>query len=423
MSILFYFRSPLNFRRMKHILLAVFSLLATSTLFAQSVPQKMNYQAVARLSDGKVISEQTVILRIGIMSAEDMERPVYSEEHRSTTNEFGLFNLQIGTGSVIEGSMESIDWGSSAHYLRIHMDAENTGFFEEMGTSQLLTVPYAFYAERSGTSDDGNSRNDPDYWALRGNASTNSGVNFVGTTDAQDLVFKTNGTEAARFDTLGNLRLNGDRALKIGDFNALNMRGVRNIHIGEYAGGLSTGKENAFIGYRAGYSNTSGVKNTFIGSTTGRLNTIGNQNVFVGGRAGFVNTEGSRNSFLGYQSGRLNTNGEENTFVGRYAGVSNVSGSFNTYVGSGADGTTGLTNATALGAGAVVTQSNSVVLGNNANVGIGTSSPAAKLTITNGDVYINDITKGVIMKSLDGSCWRMTVSNAGGIVVTSITCP
>ncbi|MFT4982285.1 MAG: hypothetical protein ACI9UR_002155 [Bacteroidia bacterium] len=393
--------------------------------YAQA-PEMFNYQGVARNADGKVLSNQEISLRIGILSAVNMDRAVYAEEHATKTNNLGLFSIQIGNGEALEGEMIKVDWESSAHYVAIQLDADNSGNFLEMGTSQLLSVPYALYAKRSGTeqntSADAN-RSDPNDWTINGNTGTDDATNFVGTTDAQDLVFKTNSREAARFDTLGNLQLNGGRALKIGAFNALNMRGVRNIHIGEYAGGLSTGKENAFIGYRAGYSNTSGVKNTFIGSTTGRLNTIGNQNVFVGGRAGFENTEGSRNSFLGYQSGRLNTNGEENTFVGRYAGVSNVSGSFNTYVGSGADGTTGLTNATALGAGAVVTQSNSVVLGNNANVGIGTSSPAAKLTITNGDVYINDITKGVIMKSLDGSCWRMTVSNAGGIVVTSITCP
>jgi hypothetical protein len=228
----------------------------------------------------------------------------------------------------------------------------------------------------------------PTNWTLNGNFGTDANVNFIGTTDAQDLVFKTNNIEAARFETSGDLRLKPGKALKIGDHNAFNMDGVRNIHIGEIVGSLSTGKQNSFIGYRTGYSNLTGAKNTFIGTLSGRLNTIGNQNVFLGGRAGFFNTEGSRNSFLGYQAGRHNTVGEENTFVGRYAGENNLTGSFNTYVGSNSDGAPDITNATAIGSGASVTQSNSLVLGNNANVGIGTSAPVHTLDVV-GDASVS----------------------------------
>jgi hypothetical protein len=63
------------------------------------------------------------------------------------------------------------------------------------------------------------------------------------------------------------------------------------------------------------------------------------------------------------------------------------------------------------------------VIDEDGNMGIGTGTPAEKLTVTGGDVYITDVTKGVIMKSPDGSCWRMTVSDLGAAVFTSIPCP
>lgn len=59
----------------------------------------------------------------------------------------------------------------------------------------------------------------------------------------------------------------------------------------------------------------------------------------------------------------------------------------------------------------------------NGNVGIGTNDPKTKLQITSGDIYVDDPTKGIILKSPNGSCWRVTIDNAGNFVKTSITCP
>ena len=60
---------------------------------------------------------------------------------------------------------------------------------------------------------------------------------------------------------------------------------------------------------------------------------------------------------------------------------------------------------------------------NSGNIGVGTQSPSAKIQVTNGDVYIENVNKGVIMKSPNGQCWRMTVSNSGEPIFTSISCP
>ncbi|MBT28134.1 MAG: hypothetical protein CMO01_00630, partial [Thalassobius sp.] len=60
---------------------------------------------------------------------------------------------------------------------------------------------------------------------------------------------------------------------------------------------------------------------------------------------------------------------------------------------------------------------------NTGNVGIGTEQPKAKLEVTDGDVYINDVNKGIILKSPNGNCFRVTIDNNGEFVKTQIACP
>lgn len=56
-------------------------------------------------------------------------------------------------------------------------------------------------------------------------------------------------------------------------------------------------------------------------------------------------------------------------------------------------------------------------------IGIGTKEPNAKLQITDGDIYISDIEKGIIMKSPDGQCWRGVLYNSGNLNFMQVTCP
>jgi hypothetical protein len=106
------------------------------------------------------------------------------------------------------------------------------------------------------------------------------------------------------------------------------------------------------------------------------------------------------------------------------AGLSNTNESYNTFIGTGANGAVGIGDATAIGAGATVTQSNSLVLGNNADVGIGVSAPKARLDVRNGNIYLGTAGQGVILKSPDGAaCRLLTIDNSGAFVLTAIACP
>jgi hypothetical protein len=155
--------------------------------------------------------------------------------------------------------------------------------------------------------------------------------------------------------------------------------GNTSVFVGKSAGNGSTLSFNTFVGYRAGF-NSPGTTNSFFGSNTGEITTA-NENSFFGYESGVVNTSGMDNVFVGYRAGDANSTGLDNVFVGANAGFANSTGSNNTFVGNFTWGTDSLQNAAAIGANARVTQSNSLVLGSGASVGIGTSAPQQKLHV------------------------------------------
>jgi len=170
-----------------------------------------------------------------------------------------------------------------------------------------------------------------------------------------------------------------------------NTTGESNSFFGSYAGrSNTTGWDNIFVGYSTGSLNTEGYNNSFLGNYAGYSNTTGTYNSFLGNYAGYYNTTGWDNSFVGLIAGAYNTTGWDNSFFGYNAGLSNTTESNNSFIGAYSDGAGGVTNATAVGSKAKVTQSNSLVLGSingvngadaDTKVGIGTTTPDRKLQI------------------------------------------
>lgn len=135
--------------KIKHTTLCLFALLIGHLAFSQA-PQKLNYQAVARDASGNPLSGNTTVnLRFSIHDGTSGGAVVYQESQGATTNQFGLVTVQIGNGIVSLGTFSSINWGSAAKYLQVEMSI-NGGGYTDMGTSQLISVPYALYAESSG---------------------------------------------------------------------------------------------------------------------------------------------------------------------------------------------------------------------------------------------------------------------------------
>lgn len=147
----------------------------------------------------------------------------------------------------------------------------------------------------------------------------------------------------------------------------LNSLGNNNSFFGVGSGEANTfGGFNAFFGATSGAANLGGSRNTFIGVTAGRDNTGGSDNTFVGSVAGQRNLTGGDNTFLGAGAGVFNETGSSNVFIGKNTGQTNTTGGSNTIVGAFANvGAANLTNATAIGSGALVSSSNTLVLGRN----------------------------------------------------------
>ena len=117
------------------------------------VPQAFNYQAVARNSSGNLLASQTISIKITIHQSSASGTVVYSETHGSvTTNQFGLFTINIGEGTPVSGTFSGVTWSSGDYWLQVQMDPLGGSSYTDMGTAKLLTVPFAMYAANAGTS-------------------------------------------------------------------------------------------------------------------------------------------------------------------------------------------------------------------------------------------------------------------------------
>ena len=220
---------------------------------------------------------------------------------------------------------------------------------------------------------------------------------FAQVTDTGDEVGIGVSTPTHKLDVDGDVNLSVGSKLLINSRPVVSTVGTGNTFIGDLSGNaITTGSNNAFIGYKSGEVNTSGHSNAFIGFKAGENNTSGFSNAFIGQQAGRANLTGKTNVMIGRRAGFTSASGDDNVFIGHLAGDSNNGGSSNTYLGSGADGLPTLINSTAIGANASVTQDSSIVLGNGAKVGIGTSAPGYDLDVSGdmnftGTLYQNGV--------------------------------
>ena len=125
--------------------LSIFAAL-TLSVFAQA-PQKLSYQAVIRNNSGGLVTGHAVGMKISILQGSPSGTAVYVETHTTTTNANGLATVEIGGGSVVSGTFATINWGSGTYYLKTEADPAGGSSYTIVGTSQLLSVPYALFSK------------------------------------------------------------------------------------------------------------------------------------------------------------------------------------------------------------------------------------------------------------------------------------
>lgn len=124
--------------------------IALLTQLQAQAPQGFNYQATVRNSAGDLIVNTNVQFKFNIIQDLQTNAPQYSETHEALTDDLGHVDLIVGQGSATEGVFSELDWSLGSYYLEIELDTGNG--YVAMGTTQLLSVPYALYAENSGNT-------------------------------------------------------------------------------------------------------------------------------------------------------------------------------------------------------------------------------------------------------------------------------
>lgn len=125
-------------------------------LFALAqAPQSVCYQGGATDAEGTALANQDINIRASIVRGSANGIIEWSETHAPTTDEFGLFDINVGEGTRTGGQQQAfsdIDWGSGDYFLQIEMDASGGENYEMMGTTQILSVPYALFSEGANTA-------------------------------------------------------------------------------------------------------------------------------------------------------------------------------------------------------------------------------------------------------------------------------
>ena len=439
---------------MKYLLSIIILVLLSAFDFYN--PKGFNYQAIVRDASGNIKKNANVTVAFDIVDQSD--NALYSESHSVTTNDFGIINLVIGKGSTSD-DFSIVDWTTDELSIKVTLDGT------VMGTSPLLSVPYANYANNGITTDQAD--------AITANTAK------VGITSDQTAAIETNSAKVGVYiddsdntvagkDALSNksglrntaigkdaLRGNKDG----GDYNTAvgyysmrtNTTGTGNAALGNYSLQLNTeGKNNTASGKASLQYNTTGDNNTAMGS--GSLNssteasnsaalgynalksvTTGNANTSVGATAGDAIVTGIQNTVMGYNSGGAVTSGGYNVLIGANAGSQNsgttkkaiIGGSNNTLVGTGtAVDLPGATNRTVIGKGAIGKVNNSVTLGNSSVTDVYAADDGGAVIHAKGITYSDSTSQTTAVTQLNHLSDVLTGENSvylGGNPSSSLT--
>lgn len=305
----------------KTYLFFTFILLSNLSIYAQT-PQAINYQGVARDGSGNVLINQNIALRLSILSGSASGTVAYSEIHNKTTDNFGLFALRIGQGTPISGSFSAISWGANTYYLKTEIDPAGGTAWQLVGTNQFVSVPYALYAEQSGTPGPTGPQGiqgiqgPTGAQGLQGVAGTTGPTGNANISGTDNYLIKfttaTTGGNSLMYDNGSNVGIGTSSPGARFDVAGGDAR-INNVNFGRGGGNMLT---NTTAGYLALNSNTGGVGNSAFGYRTLYANTDGYFNTAFGYNALYANTTGYGNTANGYNALYNNVANSRSTAIG-----------------------------------------------------------------------------------------------------------
>lgn len=136
---------------MKHAITLSLLIFIFCAALAQA-PQGINYQAAARNSQGNLLLNQPIGLRFSIRNGSITGAIIYRETQTATTDAFGTFSTVIGNGTPVQGTFAGIQWSTGSKFMQVEMDITGGTNYTDMGTTQLMSVPYALYADSAGNT-------------------------------------------------------------------------------------------------------------------------------------------------------------------------------------------------------------------------------------------------------------------------------
>ena len=296
-------------------------------------PQKMSYQSVIRNSSNALIISTAVGMRISILQGSSTGMAVYEETQKPTTNANGLASIEIGSGTVLSGNFSAINWASGPYFIKTETDPTGGTNYTIVGTSELLSVPYALFS--------GNGTGASNIWMLKDRDifNNNAGNIGIGTeTPTTKLTIKT------PINTAGWTHIGGADSIIVGEgiggvsaaigtstMHAfrLNAGGLGRVHIypaGEVVvGSNATGAFGKFTvetlnnSYGISHLGEGGnILATRMGGTSAGIGTFSNTNmrIFANGVSAIFVSSGTNNVGIGIdyptnklQVGSLGTTG------------------------------------------------------------------------------------------------------------------
>ena len=134
--------------------LFIMTIMAIPQLVNAQAPEKMSYQAVVRNASNALVTNTGVGMKVSILQGSAVGAELYKELYNPNpmTNANGLVSLEIGTGLPLTGTFNAIDWSAGPHFIKIETDPAGGTNYTAVSTSQLMSVPFALYANKSGST-------------------------------------------------------------------------------------------------------------------------------------------------------------------------------------------------------------------------------------------------------------------------------